>query len=311
MTDENGVTYHLVRLGPEEDPDAAWAVLRQEMVSVNTVEFVPNDIGDGLFCIRPKTVDTQAPPPALKYTTTPEGGLLRIKAAAGNPSNIVEGTLGGLIESPRNLSQEGSSWIHRGCKVTGNAHVGGDAHVINNSFVSGRCTIMGRAIVANTTVNGDGIDVDGDAQLHGCTLSGNGNIYGKMDECQIILQYDTIHSRVHLSRVTFDDEPGRAPITLHAGKLCRAHLRGNDQLLSVNTHWGTLDFYPRRSGEGLILAASVGCQGPRSAEALLELALEEGLPAVRVGQLRHIIAAAAELGRSFGAVNVDRWTLPS
>lgn len=327
MTDEEGVTYQLVRLDPEGDPDASWAVLRQEMMCLHTVEFVPNDCGDGSFVIRRKATPTEdpatakapapvkapAPPPdaGLKYTTVPEGGLLRIRSAAGFSHILQEGTLGGLIESPRNLSQKGNCWINRGSTVTGQVVVNRNAVVGGDSTITGQGCITDNAKVVGSTIDGTGIDIEGDAHVSNCKLSGSGTIAGIVDRCDLVLQYDSIRRGVVLESVVFANDANRVRMILTAGQFRHAYLRNVSDILSVHTQWGTLDFYPQRIGDDLMLRATVGCQQPDDAEDLLEIAADQGMSDSRLEQLRHIIAAAAELGRSFGAVNVDRWTLPS
>ena len=58
--------------------------------------------------------------------------LYRIKALK-DFSDVKEGSLGGYIESEKNLTQYGGSW------VSDNAQVFGNALVFGNAVVSGKC----------------------------------------------------------------------------------------------------------------------------------------------------------------------------
>lgn len=60
---------------------------------------------------------------------------------------ILNGTVGGYIQSESNLSQSDNSWIHRNGKVYQNAR-------LNNSFVTDESCIFGHAILNDSVVSG-------------------------------------------------------------------------------------------------------------------------------------------------------------
>lgn len=70
----------------------------------------------------------------MKYKITNESiqhegrTLYRIEALK-DFSYIKAGWIGGFIEKPDNLSQEGDCWIFDNAKVFDNAQVSGDAHI--------------------------------------------------------------------------------------------------------------------------------------------------------------------------------------
>ena len=73
---------------------------------------------------------------------------------------ITAGTLGGTIDSIRNLSQAGTSWVFPGGSIEGNAHVSGNAviqsgSVAENAKVYGNAVINGAIIRGNARVLGD------------------------------------------------------------------------------------------------------------------------------------------------------------
>lgn len=73
-------------------------------------------------------------------------GLFRIKALK-NFNDVKKGDFGGLIESGKNLSQEGNCWIYDNAKVYGDAEVYGNAKVYDNAEVYGNCWIYDNAEV--------------------------------------------------------------------------------------------------------------------------------------------------------------------
>jgi carbonic anhydrase/acetyltransferase-like protein (isoleucine patch superfamily) len=95
-----------------------------------------------------------------KYELTNEtvevGGvkLYRIRAIRDiEGTSFKEGTLGGFIESEKNLSHDGKCWIYGDAKVFGNAvvsenaHVDGNAQVCGNAQISGDSHIYGKALI--------------------------------------------------------------------------------------------------------------------------------------------------------------------
>ena len=85
--------------------------------------------------------------------------LYRIRALR-DFGNISKGTIGGYIESEKNLSHNGNCWVE------GNAKVYGDACVYENAWVSGEAKLYGSA------------EVYGDAEVYGMAdVYGNACVY--------------------------------------------------------------------------------------------------------------------------------------
>ncbi len=104
-----------------------------------------------------------------------ENGLWRI-VACRPISNISlrVGSLGGLIESEKNLSHDGDCWIG------GDAKVYGDAEVYGNAIVYGDAQVYGNAKVYGYTGVFDDAQVYGDAEVYGkAWVYGNAEVYGK------------------------------------------------------------------------------------------------------------------------------------
>ena len=79
----------------------------------------------------------------------PEGNLFRIKALRSFDT-VIKGQLGGLIESEKNLSHHGNSWIGYSARVLSNAKVSENARVSDRAIVMCRAKIRGSSLVLGT-----------------------------------------------------------------------------------------------------------------------------------------------------------------
>lgn len=99
--------------------------------------------------------------------------LYRIKALRSFTLNdgataVAEGELGGLVEKPENLSQEGSCWVGPRSAAVGNSRVEGGAAVIDGGIVYGDAVVAGETDVVSGYVGGK-------ARLLGTGLISNGS----------------------------------------------------------------------------------------------------------------------------------------
>lgn len=88
--------------------------------------------------------------------------LFRIRALKDIPIHGVKvGDLGGYIESPFNLSQDGSCWVADNAKVSelsqvkDSALIKDDASIENGSIIKGRAIISDKTHIVNSVVGGD------------------------------------------------------------------------------------------------------------------------------------------------------------
>ena len=72
--------------------------------------------------------------------------LYRIKALK-DFHNVIEGEVGGYIESERNLSHEGDAWVCGNARVSDSARVSGDAWVSGDARVCGDAWVLNRRSV--------------------------------------------------------------------------------------------------------------------------------------------------------------------
>lgn len=107
-----------------------------------------------------------------KYELTSETKVIngvelhRIKALESF-GNIKKGELGGWIESEKNLSQDGDSWVSGNARVCGNAWAGENAIVFGNAVVCDNAIVCGNAVVCDNATVGGYAKVGGDAKAGG------------------------------------------------------------------------------------------------------------------------------------------------
>lgn len=92
--------------------------------------------------------------------------------------DVARGDFGGWVESEKNLSQEGNSWIWHDAKVYGDAVVSVSANVCGNAVVCGCAKVTGNAkAVAGATVGGDAV-ISGHALItDNATVKGMACVY--------------------------------------------------------------------------------------------------------------------------------------
>ncbi len=105
-----------------------------------------------------------------KYKMVPESnGLYRI-IALKDFGNVKEGDVGGLIENPENLSQDGHCWI------------GQDASVVGNSVVHDDAQVYGFARISQFVLIGNNAKVYDSASLHGnISIYDNAQVFGNVN----------------------------------------------------------------------------------------------------------------------------------
>ncbi|AJD93231.1 hypothetical protein JMA_39130 (plasmid) [Jeotgalibacillus malaysiensis] len=121
--------------------------------------------------------------------------LYIIKALRDIPEiGVRKGDKGGIIESEKNLSQEGSSWIEFDSMVRGFSRV-------ENGYVGGKSTLSGNVILSRGTVLNSNIDGDmeikGDIKIENSELVRNGRYYSsgiirdsKLENCFFAKPFD-------------------------------------------------------------------------------------------------------------------------
>ena len=91
---------------------------------------------------------------------------------------VERGSKGGLVDSPYNLSQDGSCWITKDACVYGNARIEGDALITDRAIVCADAIVRGESIISDdcqvcgkSIVEGDSV-VAGSIELVGVKLDG-------------------------------------------------------------------------------------------------------------------------------------------
>lgn len=93
--------------------------------------------------------------------------------------DIKKGDLGGFISSEKNLSHNGTCWIHDDAKVYNEAIVKDDAQMFNNSAAFGFSELSGSAVMFDDSWIGNSAKVFDLAEMHnGSSVYGNGRLCG-------------------------------------------------------------------------------------------------------------------------------------
>ena len=93
-----------------------------------------------------------------EYITRSGFSLFRIRALVDIGISVRAGDLGGFVESEKNLSHLGSSWVGGNARVYGNATVSGDSLVTDESRVGGESQICGESIIrGNAIISGSAL----------------------------------------------------------------------------------------------------------------------------------------------------------
>ncbi len=109
----------------------------------------------------------------MKYSITDNtktlstGAVLHQIRAEKDFADVHKGDLGGWIEKPENLSQEGECWVYDDAWVYSDAWVYGDAKVANTARVFGRARIYGKAKVADSAWVHDSARICENARIYG------------------------------------------------------------------------------------------------------------------------------------------------
>jgi len=90
---------------------------------------------------------------SMKYELINNDTFTKIRALRDIPRhNVKAGDIGGRVQTPYNLSQEGDCWIEQGSMVRHEAHVSGNALICNTSAVADRSIVSGDAIIDDSGI---------------------------------------------------------------------------------------------------------------------------------------------------------------
>ena len=100
-------------------------------------------------------------------TKTVDGRTLSRICALRSFSDVLEGTLGGYIESEHNLSHDGNWWIYDDAIACDHAQVSGNARVYDTAIACDQAQVFGNAQVWGRAQVRDQAQVSGDANVSG------------------------------------------------------------------------------------------------------------------------------------------------
>jgi carbonic anhydrase/acetyltransferase-like protein (isoleucine patch superfamily) len=117
----------------------------------------------------------------------------------GNKNVVSKYELGGWIESPWNLSQEGNCWVGDNARVFGDAFIGGDALIDRRATVKDQTRVHGNSWISDSVIISGDSEISGNIKISGRTrVSEHAEIYGnvRIDGNSRISGYAKIHSNV-------------------------------------------------------------------------------------------------------------------
>ena len=83
----------------------------------------------------------------MRYVRQTDGKIRALETfTLHDGRTITAGTLGGEIDSPRNLAQNGTCWVFPGASVEDKAYVSGDANIASGG-VGGNARVYGNAVI--------------------------------------------------------------------------------------------------------------------------------------------------------------------
>ena len=203
------------------------------------------------------------------YKTASGKTLYRVRAVQNiyqKGRTVAKGTIGGYVESPANLSQEGNAWLAENAMAMGKTIIEGDAWVGGNAVISGSSVITdsadvwGNSFVESSTVGGhckvkDRANVQ-DSQLTGdvivqdsgdvikSSLDGTVNvmekarIFGSTAKGKdVVLMGKTNIDLSNIGGVSTFDDPEKLVIGGDTS-LIRTRIHGNDIVISGNAKLG-------------------------------------------------------------------------
>jgi len=152
--------------------------------------------------------------------------------------DVPPGTLGGYIEKPSNLSQEGSCWVFEGGKISGNASIQGNARiydaqirgnvrvfgnvVVEKGLIADYCMLYDNARIINSHVFGNtvicGNSFIDTSHIHEwCSIQGNSQVlYSSISGHTLITENANIKSKLVRYGTVTNTLEGIVPCIRHA-----------------------------------------------------------------------------------------------
>ena len=181
--------------------------------------------------------------------------LYRIRACR-DFGNVKAGDLGGYIEKPENLSQEGDCWVYDNARVYGNARVYSNALVYDDAEVYGDVWVYGNArVCGNACVYGDTevygkAWVCGNARVYGnAHVYGNARVYGNAEVYGDARVYGNAWVYVNAEISKSNDVLCITPIGSRNGTTTFFKTKDNNICVTCGCFYGTIDEFLERVSE--------------------------------------------------------------
>ncbi|MCR5201894.1 MAG: hypothetical protein K6D02_02195 [Lachnospiraceae bacterium] len=129
---------------------------------------------------------------------------------------LLDGKLGGWIESENNLSQDGTCWVNANVCVYGNAKIyddaliGGNAKIYDNAIITDNAFIYGNAEVRGNAKIFDNAEIYDSANISGnVIICDNAEVYNKAEITDNVQIYDNAkiygNAQIHDNAHIYDD----------------------------------------------------------------------------------------------------------
>ena len=181
--------------------------------------------------------------------------LYRIRACK-DFGDVEAGDLGGYIEKPENLSQEGDCWVYDNARVYGNARVYSNALVYDDAEVYGDVWVYGNArVCGNVCVYGDTevygkAWVCGNARVYGnAHVYGNARVYGNAEVYGDARVYGNAWVYVNAEISKSNDVLCITPIGSRNGTTTFFKTKDNNICVTCDCFYGTIDEFLERVSE--------------------------------------------------------------
>lgn len=141
-----------------------------------------------------------------KYEILSDGRVKALKDLKTDKDTVEvpRGTIGGVIDSKRNLSTRGTSWAHTDTAVSKKGRVQGTANVKDGSLVTDKTVVSGNATVFDSSLY-DSAVVKGSAHVSHCRVQDKAIITGDSDitdstvDTKAFIKNVTVHNDSHIS----------------------------------------------------------------------------------------------------------------
>jgi hypothetical protein len=195
----------------------------------------------------------------MKYELTEQSKLVegrrvyRIRALK-DFSDVKSGTIGGFVETDRNLSHEGNCWIYDNAVAMDNSIVVNNAKLKDNSMAMENSQVLDDAVMCNSSVITENAQLYGKAKMYGESRAyGKAEIFGnaKMMDMTRAFRDAWVYQDVIVTSVSsVTEKTTKTPISLSG---LNYNVTIMDNHISIDCETRTIDEWEVMSDEELLI----------------------------------------------------------